>query len=273
MIDDFFIRAILAGLGVAMIAGPLGCFIVWRRMAYFGETISHSALLGVSLGLLLEIHVGLAVFVTASGIALFLLLLQRSGTHSGDALLGILSHSTLAIGLVMIAFMSWVRIDLISYLFGDILAVSLGDILTIYAGGAVVLGCLFAIWRPLLAETASYELAQAEGLRPHLVRLIFMLLIAGVIAIAMKIVGILLITALLVIPAVTARGFSSSPESMAVAAAIIGMVDVAGGLSASLYLDTPSGPSIVMVAFIFFLLGQWSILKRFGQLIKKSVTS
>ena len=262
MMDDFFIRAIIAGIGVALVAGPLGCFIVWRRMAYFGETISHSALLGVSLGLLLEVHIGLAVFVTAAGIALFLLLLQRPGTHSGDALLGILSHATLAIGLVVIAFMSWVRVDLISYLFGDILAVSERDILVIYLGGAAVLGILASVWRPLLAETASFELAQAEGLRPHLSRLIFMLLIAGVIAIAMKIVGILLITALLVIPAVTARHFANSPESMAVAAAVIGVLDVAGGLGASLWLDTPSGPSIVVAAFVLFLLSQWPVMKR-----------
>lgn len=269
MMSDFFIRAMIAGIGVAMIAGPLGCFIVWRRMAYFGETISHSALLGVSLGLMLDTPIGLTVFVTAAGIALLLLLLQRSGHHSGDALLGILSHSTLAIGLVMIAFMSWVRVDLIGYLFGDILAVTQRDILIIYGGGAVVLGGLAAIWRPLLAETTSFDLAQVEGLRPHLVRFIFMLMIAGVIAIAMKIIGILLITALLVIPAVTARRFASSPEMMALAAGLIGVCAVAGGMSASLVLDTPSGPSIVVSAFILFVLSQWPSVKRPGILTRK----
>ncbi|PLX35295.1 MAG: hypothetical protein C0605_10605 [Hyphomicrobiales bacterium] len=264
MMDDFFVRAMVAGIGVAIIAGPLGCFIVWRRMAYFGETIAHSALLGVSFGLLLDTHTGLTVFATAAAIALFLLLLQRSSRHSSDALLGILSHATLALGLVMIGFMTWIRVDLIGYLFGDILAVSTGDIAIIYGGGAAVLAVLVAIWRPLLAETASFDLAEVEGLRPHLARLIFMLMIAAVIAIAMKIVGILLITALLVIPAVTARRFAASPEMMAVAAALIGIAAVAGGMGASLRLDTPAGPSIVTAAFLLFLLSQWPGLKRPG---------
>lgn len=256
MMDDLFARALIAGVGVALMAGPLGCFLVWRRMAYFGETISHSALLGVGIGLLLDVHMALAVFVLAAIIALCLLALQRQRSYSSDALLGILSHAALAIGLVVISFMSWVRVDLSGYLFGDILAVLPSDILMIYLAGVVVLGVLAAIWRPLLAETASPELAQAEGLHPQYARFVFMLLIAGVIAAAMKIVGILLITALLIIPAVTARGFAASPERMALVAALIGVFDVCAGLGASMLWDTPSGPSIVVAAFILFLVVQ-----------------
>src|SRR3546814_243439 len=187
MLDDFFTRALVGGIGVALVAGPLGCFIVWRRMAYFGDTMAHSALLGVALALLLEINVTLGVFAITATVAFALLLLQRQRALPTDALLGILSHSTLALGLVLVAFMAWVRIDLMSYLFGDLLAVSRLDIALIYGGGAAVLAILAVIWRPLLAGTVSEELAAAEWLRPERARFLFMLLMAGVIAIAMKI--------------------------------------------------------------------------------------
>ncbi|MEQ9607000.1 MAG: metal ABC transporter permease [Kiloniellaceae bacterium] len=253
MLDDFFTRALIGGIGVALVAGPLGCFIVWRRMAYFGDTMAHSALLGVALALLLEIHITAGVFAITAAVAFALLLLQRQRALPTDALLGILSHSTLALGLVLVAFMAWVRIDLLSYLFGDLLAVSRLDIALIYGGGAAVLAILAAVWRPLLASTVSEELAAAEALKPERARLIFMLLMAGVIAIAMKIVGILLITSLLVIPAATARRFAGGPEQMALFAAGIGALAVALGLFGSLELDTPSGPSVVVAALVLFL--------------------
>jgi zinc transport system permease protein len=253
MLDDFFTRALVGGIGVALVAGPLGCFIVWRRMAYFGDTMAHSALLGVALALLLEIHITAGVFAIAATVAFALVLLQRQQVLPTDALLGILSHSTLALGLVMVAFMAWVRIDLLSYLFGDLLAVTRLDIALIYGGGAAVLAVLAAVWRSLLAGTVSEELAAAEGLHPERARLVFMLLMAGVIAIAMKIVGILLITSLLVIPAATARRFAGGPEAMAVLAAATGAVAVVLGLFASLEFDTPSGPSVVVAALALFL--------------------
>jgi zinc transport system permease protein len=254
MLDDFFTRALVAGLGVAAVTGPLGCFVVWRRLAYFGDTLSHAALLGVAIAFLLEINVTLAVFVVATLVALLLLLLQRRATLSSDALLGLLAHSSLAIGLVALGFMSWVRIDLMGFLFGDILAVSKFDILIVYVGGVAVLAVLAAIWTPLFAATVNRDLAEAEGLRPDRANLIFMLLMATVIAISMKIVGVLLITAMLIIPAATARRIAFGPEQMAVVAALAGMAAVAGGLFASLEWDTPSGPSIVVAALVLFVL-------------------
>jgi zinc transport system permease protein len=254
MLDDFFVRAILAGVGLALTTGPLGCFIIWRRMAYFGDTIAHSALLGVALSLLFELNLTLAVFAVAALVSVLLLFLQKRQALSADALLGILSHATLAIGLVMVAFMSWVRIDLIAFLFGDILAVSTADIALIWGGGLFVLLAMVWLWRPLLAATVNAELAEAEGLKPERARLFFMLLMAVVIAIAMKIVGIMLITSLLIIPAAAARRFSPAPEIMAVLASLIGAVAVVGGLFGSLTYDTPSGPSIVVAALILFML-------------------
>jgi len=253
MLDDFFARALIAGIGLALVAGPLGCFIVWRRMAYFGDTMAHSALLGVALSFLFDINLTLGVFLVAASVSILLLLLQRRNALSTDALLGILSHSALAIGLVMVAFMTWVRVDLMAFLFGDILAVSVTDIALIYGGGLAILVVLALLWRPLLAGTVNAELAEAEGLRPELSRVVLMLLLASVIAIAIKLVGVLLITSLLIIPAATARRLSSTPEQMALVAAGLGALAVAGGLFGSLRFDTPSGPSIVVAALLLFL--------------------
>ena len=264
MLDDFFTRALIAGIGLALTVGPLGCFVVWRRMAYFGDTMAHSALLGVALSLLLQVNLTLSVFIVASVVSLLLLILQRRGTLSTDALLGILSHSALSVGLVIVAFMTWVRIDLIGFLFGDILAVSEADIDLIWGGGILVVMTIIYLWRPLLASTVNAELAEAEGLRPERARLFFMLLMALVIAIAMKIVGILLITSLLIIPAATARRFSVSPEVMAVLASLIGAIAVVGGLFGSMRYDTPSGPSIVVAAVLIFVLSLLPLGRRRG---------
>lgn len=262
MLDDFFIRALLAGIGLALTTGPLGCFVIWRRMAYFGDTMAHSALLGVALSLLLHMNLTISVFAVAAVVSLALLLLQKRGTLSTDALLGILSHATLATGLVIVSFMTWVRIDLVGFLFGDILAVTEADISLVWGGGILVLLAMVYLWRPLIASTVNPELAAAEGLEPERARLAFMLLMAVVIAISMKIVGILLITSLLIIPAATARRFSASPEIMAVLASLLGAVAVAGGLFGSLKFDTPSGPSIVVAALAIFLASLLPIGRR-----------
>jgi len=193
-LDDFFWRAMIAGIGLAIIAGPLGCFMVWRRMAYFGDTLAHSALLGLALSVFFGVHLALGVFGVGAlvVVALLLLALQRQDTLSTDALLGILSHATLAVGLVLISLMVFVRVDLMGLLFGDILAVSRLDVALIYAGGALIVGLLVWFWRPLLAATVSTELAQAEGQKPQLSQLVLMLLMASVVAIAIKLVGVLL---------------------------------------------------------------------------------
>ena len=253
MLDDFFTRAVIGGIGVALVAGPLGCLIIWRRLAYFGDTLSHSALLGVALGLLFEMNVTLAVFVISLVVSMLLMLLQRRATLSSDALLGLLAHSALAVGLVVLAFMTWVRVDLMGFLFGDVLAVTPFDLSVIWGGGVLVLTTLARIWHPLFAATVNYEITTAEGVRPDIANIIFMILMAAVIAVSMKIVGVLLITALLIIPAVTARRFSTSPEQMAFIAAIVGVLSVWLGLLGSLEWDTPAGPSIVVAALICFI--------------------
>ncbi len=251
---DFLLRAFLAGLGVALVAGPLGSFVVWRRMAYFGDTLAHAALLGVALGVLAGVNVTLGIIAACLVTALLLLGLQRQRLLASDTLLGLLAHGSLSLGLVALAFLETVRIDLMGYLFGDVLAVTAADLAWIYGGGGVALVILAAIWRPLLAVTVHEELARVEGVNVTAVHMAFMVLIALVIAVALKIVGILLITSLLIIPAAAARRFAATPEQMAVLAAAFGVLAVAGGLLASMHWDTPSGPSIVVAAVALFAL-------------------
>ena len=254
MLDDFFSRALIAGVGVALVAGPLGCYIVWRRLAYFGDTLSHAALLGVALALLFQVNITLSVFLVSVFVSLTLVLLQRRITLSADALLGLLAHSALAVGMVALSFMTWVRVDLMGFLFGDILAVTPFDIAVIWGGGLFVLLILVVFWQSLFAATVNLEIAQAEGMRPEQANIIFMMLMAAVIAISMKIVGVLLITSMLIFPAAIARRFASGPEQMALIAAFVGIIAVFGGLYGSLQWDTPAGPSIVVAASSFFIL-------------------
>ncbi|MEE8396020.1 MAG: metal ABC transporter permease [bacterium] len=256
MLEGFLLRALLGGVGIALVAGPLGCFVVWRRMAYFGDSLAHSALLGVALGTFLGANLNLVVLATFVVFSLLLVALQSQRRLGVDTVLGILAHSALALGLVVISFMERVRVDLVGYLFGDILSVGWSDLGWIYGGGALALATLAALWSPLLSVTIDEEVALAEGVRVVLVRAAFMQIIALVVVISMKIVGILLITALLIIPAATARRFASTPESMAALAALAGVAAVLLGLGASMSWDTPSGPSVVVAAAALFAASQ-----------------
>ena len=251
---DFLLYALFAGLGVALVAGPLGCFVVWRRMAYFGDTLAHSALLGVSIGVLLNINLSITVAAIPLLLALALVYLEQRGVLSLDTLLGILSHSALATGLVLISLLSDVRIDLMSLLFGDLLSVTLIDLWVIYGVSCTVVLLLVLLWKPLINITVHADLAEVEGVRVATVRTALMLITALVIAIAMKIVGVLLITALLIIPAATARRLSNTPEQMAFTASGIATLTVVMGLGMSWYWDTPAGPSVVVCAALLFLI-------------------
>ena len=255
MLDDFFVRAMLAGLGMVAVTGPLGCFVVWRRLSYFGDTLAHASLLGVALALLLHVNVTLAVFVLALLVALAMLGLQTRVALSADALLGLLSHGALAIGLLALAFMTWVRFDLNGLLFGDLLAVSKTDVAVVYGGGLAVLAVLIWCWKPLFAVTISRDMAAAEGIAPARYDVLLMVLLAAVVAVSIKIVGVLLITAMLIIPAGAARRLAVGPVSMAFMSVVIGALAVIGGLFASLKWDSPSGPAIVVAAVALFMVG------------------
>ncbi|MBN8429501.1 metal ABC transporter permease [Microbulbifer salipaludis] len=253
--STFLWYALAAGLLVAVVSGPLGCFAVWRRMAYFGDTLAHSALLGVTLGFVLHIQPTLAVGVSSCLLALLLVNFQRRQNLSVDTLLGILSHSMLALGIVTVSLLE-INVDLLSLLLGDLLAVSAQD-LVLMALAALVIGLLLLLlWPKLLAFTLHEELAAVEGVRVEWIRLALMLMLALLIAIAMKVVGVLLITALLIIPAAAARRISTTPEQMAGFASLIGCIAVLLGLTASVLWNSPAGPSIVLAAGGLFVLCQ-----------------
>ncbi|MBV1896284.1 MAG: metal ABC transporter permease [Rhodobacteraceae bacterium] len=253
MFDDFLVRAALAGLGVAVAAAPLGCFVVWRRMAYFGEATAHAAILGVALALAFSLPILPSVLVAALIMATAVSALTGRG-YAMDTVLGVLAHSALAAGLVAVALLGNIRLDLMAFLFGDILAVNTTDLLVIWGGGAAVLLLMFSRWSALLMATLSPDLARASGINPRREELVLTLALAIVVAVAIKVVGVLLIAALLVIPAAAARPMARTPEAMAIGAILIGAASALGGLWAALMLDTPTGPTIVCVAAVIFLL-------------------
>lgn len=253
MLDDFLLRALLGGLGVALVAGPFGSFVVWRRLAYFGDTLAHSALLGIALGFMMQINLTLGILIICQLLALMLFFAQRQKQIASDTLLGIFSHGALSLGLVALAFMEDVRVDLVAYLFGDILAIGTADLSWIFGAGGLALAGLLWLWKPLLAITIHEDLARVEGVSVDRVNWAFLALIALTVAVMMKVVGLLLVTSLLIIPAATARRFAGNPEIMALMASLIGCLAVAGGLYGSYQWDTPAGPSIVVAACLIFL--------------------
>lgn len=260
MLDDFLIRAFLAGIAVALAAGPLGCFVVWRKMAYFGDATAHAAILGVALALGFSLSIFAGTLATALAMALVVSMLAARG-HSMDTTLGVLAHSALAFGLVGVSFVHGVRVDLSAFLFGDILAIGRDDLWVIWGGALLVVGLITWRWAALLTSTISEDLAFASGLNPHRERLVLTISLALVVAVSIKLVGSLLIAAMLIIPAAAARQLSRSPEAMAAGATGLGILAVAGGLVASLQWDTPAGPSIVAAATGFYLvsliMGGW----------------
>lgn len=252
MLDDFIIRAGLGGIGLALAAGPLGSFVIWRRMAFLGEALANAALLGVVLALLLHLHLLFGVLALLLLAAMLLLLLERQDLLPMDTLLSIVAHGVLAIGLLALGGMSGVRIDLMSLLLGDILATSRVD-LTVIAVVVVLNGCgLALLWRPLLSATVHADLAAVEGVPVGRMRLLLTLMLASVIAVGMKVVGILLIVSLLVVPAAAARHLARTPEAMALLAALVGVVAVTCGLMLSLHFDLPAGPAITASAVAVF---------------------
>lgn len=252
MLDDFLFRAALAGFGVALAAAPLGCFIVWRRMAYFGDATAHAAVLGVALSLTLAVPIFGGVLVVSLLMAILVSVLSGRG-YAMDTLLGVMAHAALAVGLVAVSFLSGVRIDLMAYLFGDILAVGKTDLAVIWGGAGLVLLLVGYRWSALLLATLNPDLAHASGVSPRREQLVLTIALAIVVAVAIKVVGVLLIAAMLIIPAATARPFSRTPEAMAMLAAVIGCSASVIGLMASDRLDTPTGPTIVCTVTLLFL--------------------
>ncbi|ART62828.1 zinc transport system permease protein [Kushneria marisflavi] len=266
MLDDFMVRAALAGTGVALASAPLGCFVVWRRMAYFGDATAHAAMLGVALSLVLSVSLLASVLVVALIMALVVSLLSDRG-YTMDTLLGVMAHAALAFGLVAVSLVQVARLDLMSYLIGDILAVGRRDLILIWGGALLVVAIMALRWSGLLVSTLNPDLARASGVDPRREQLLLTLSLAVVVAVALKVVGVLLIAAFLIIPAAAARPFSRTPEGMAVLAAVVAIVAANGGLVVAWHLDTPAGPTMVSLAAICFVLMTLAGLvhRRLGQ--------
>ena len=243
----------LAGMLLAVAAGPLGSFVVWRKMSYFGDTLAHASLLGVAFGLMLNVNPFYTVIGVTLILALILVWLEKRPQLAVDTLLGIMAHSSLSLGLVVVSLMDNVRVDLMAYLFGDLLSVTYTDVTAILIGVIIVCGLIFWQWRALLSMTINQELAFVDGIKIQRLRILLMMVTALTIGIAMKFVGALIITSLLIIPAATARRFARTPEQMASIAVLIGMLAVTGGLALSALYDTPAGPSVVLSAAILFI--------------------
>ncbi len=250
---SLFLPALIGGCWVALAAAPLGAFVIWRKQAYFGDALSHSALLGVALGLLFHLSVNGMVMGVCVVLSIALMLLQRQRMISSDALLGVIAHFSLALGLLL-ASVTQQNVDLMSYLFGDILAVHWADLSWMISAVCLVLAILWVLWPHLLAMTLDVELAQVEGTPVFWMQLVLMVLTAITVALAMKVVGILLITALMVIPAASARYWAKTPEQMVIIAGVFGCLSIFMGLLFSITIDAPAGPAIVVAAgSIFFM--------------------
>lgn len=256
MPDLFLLHALLAGIGVALMAGPLGCFIAWRQLTYFGDAVAHAALLGVVLALLLNADANAGILAVAAAITLAVFWLQREKRLHSNTILGVCAHGALALGLVLLSLSTSITLDVNGLLFGDILAVSMRDIALIWGMAALVLGMIIISWKPLMRLTLHADIAAVEGTPVHALEFRLMLAIALAVAVSIKLVGMLLITSLLIIPAASARYFSRTPTQMALVSCLTGIIAVAGGLAASLTWDTPAGPSIILAGLGIFVVAR-----------------
>lgn len=253
---ELLIPSLITGIALSFITGPLGCFVVWRKMSYFGDTLSHAALLGISFGFLLHINPFYSVIFVIILLAICLVVLETQQKLAIDTLLGILAHSSLSLGIIVISLMSNIRVDLMGYLFGDLLAITFTDMYLIILGVICVMIVLFFYWNKFLFITVNEELAYTNGINIIKTKLILTLLLALTIGLSMKFVGALIITSLLIIPTATARSYAKTPEQMAILAIIVGIFSVIGGLMISVYYDTPTGPSVVIVNALLFILAK-----------------
>lgn len=247
MFEPFLLRAVAAAAGLAIVAAPLGCIVVWQRMAYFGETIAQASLIGVALGLAFDVNLNLSIFLVALAVALLIITASRQKSVPVDSILGLMHHGALAVGIIATALLAGPSVDLVGYLFGDIYAVSSEDLIWVYGGGTLVLASVVWLWPSLLRLAVHEELAAAEGVGRGPVRIAFTLLLSITIAVAIKIIGILLVIAFLIVPVVAARPLAATPERMAVLAALIAVASAIAGIGLSSALDVPGGPAIVLV--------------------------
>lgn len=249
--ENFIINAIIASVAIAVLTGPFGCFVVWKKISYFGDSLAHSVIFAVALSVTLNINLYLSLFLFSICYSSILVLSQKN--YSMDSLLGIFSHGFLSLGLVITSLME-TRIDLFALLFGDILAVSRIDIILLYCLALFSIIWFILKWKQLLMITINEDLAAVEGINSNLINFQFNFLLSLVICLSIQIVGIILVTSMLIIPPAIARYLSSNPKNMIIYSSFIAVASLLLGLINSMNFDIPTGPSIILVGFIGFIL-------------------
>jgi len=251
---EFMWVAALGGLLTSLMTASIGTLMLWRRMTYLGDALAHTALLGLSLGLWLSLPLELALAAITMLVAILIALNHRQKDLSIDVFIAIAAHSSLALGLLAISFLPSARLDLMGYLFGDLLNLTPTDLIWLALVAVVVLSWIIMNWRALVLSSLNPELAQLAGLKPKRLQWILSLLIALVIAVSIKLVGALLMTALLITPAAIARAWSRSPQQMMLSAILVSVLAVWLGLGLSYHWDLPTAASIVSLLFAGFVL-------------------
>jgi zinc transport system permease protein len=253
-LDDFLLRALFAGLIMVVIAAPMGCLMVWQRLAFLSDTLGHAAVMGVGLGLMLQIEPLYGVLAVALVIVFSLSRVSHFNNALSETTLAIISHTGLAGGIILVGLLPAPTVNLEAILFGDLLATTRGDLLNLLLTTIVLLVLLLRYWRAFVAVSVSREIAQAEGIEVRRVQALMYVMIALLVAVMMKVMGVLLIAAMLVIPTSSARLFSRSPEQMVLISGLYGLAALGGGLTGSFQFDWQTGPAIVISATLLLLL-------------------
>ena len=253
-LDDFLVRSVIAGLIMVVIAAPMGCLMVWQRLAFLSDTLGHAAVMGVGLGLLLEVTPVFGVLAVALLIVFSLNRVNSFNSALSETTLAIISHTGLAGGIILVGLLPAQSVNLEAILFGDLLATTSADLTRLLITTVVLLLLLLHYWRSFVAVSVSREIAQAEGIEVRKVQLLMYIMIALLVAVMMKVMGVLLIAAMLVIPTSSARLFSRSPEQMVAVSALYGLGALAGGISSSFHFDWQTGPAIVVSATLLLLI-------------------
>ena len=252
-LDDFLVRSVIAGLIMVAIAAPMGCLMVWQRLAFLSDTLGHAAVMGVGLGLLLEVTPVFGVLAVALLIVYSLNRVNSFNSALSETTLAIISHTGLAGGIILVGLLPAQSVNLEAILFGDLLATTRADLVRLLITTVVLLLLLLHHWRSFVAVSVSREIAQAEGIQVRKVQFLMYIMIALLVAVMMKVMGVLLIAAMLVIPTTSARLFSRSPEQMVAVSALYGLGALAGGIGSSFQFDWQTGPAIVVIATLLLL--------------------
>lgn len=248
------LRALYSGLMIAIVLGWLGTFVIVRKLSFIGEGIAHASLIGIAGALLLSLAPLPTTIISTILIAIAIYFLEKKTKISGDMAIAIVFTTCLAVGIVLLNFYQGYQPELISYLFGNILTINDSDVLTIFSFSLVIIFILSLFYKKFLFTTLDPIGAKLAGLRVQFYDLLLYIILAIAIVLSIKMLGIVLVSALLVTPSASARLLAKSFKSFIILSTIVATFTVITGLVLSYYLNLPSGAIIVLTGTIFFLL-------------------